>query len=85
MCGILEYRLIVDLRRGWRLTNPNLEALGILEVDYAKLVNCAEGTGDWSQRHLLLSQCTSTERFLVCHRVLEGLRERLAIDCQALG
>lgn len=44
-----------------------------------------EGTATGSQRHLLLSQCTSTERFLVCHRVLEGLRERLAIDCKALG
>jgi hypothetical protein len=82
--GVLEYRLIVDLRRGWRLTNPNLEQLRLLEVDYAELVNCAEDQSDWGQRHPLLAQASSEERFLICHRLLEELRERLAIDCDAL-
>jgi len=82
--GVLEYRLIVDLRRGWRLTNPNLEQLRLLEVDYAELVNCAEDQADWGQRHPLLAQASSEERFLICHRLLEELRQRLAIDCDAL-
>jgi len=54
-------------------------------VNYAELVNCAEDIDDWSQRHPLLAQCTSTERFLICHRVLEELQERLVIDYEALG
>ena len=83
--GVLEYRLIVDLRRGWRLTNPNLEQLRLLEVDYAELVNCAEDQEDWGRRHPLLAQASSEERFLICHRLLEELRERLAIDCDALA
>ena len=83
--GVLEYRLLVDLRKGWRLTNPNLEQLRLLEIDYAELVNCAEDQADWQQRHPLLAQASSTERFLILHRLLEELRERLAIDCDALG
>lgn len=83
--GVLEYRLLVDLRKGWRLTNPNLEQLRLLEIDYAELVNCAEDQADWQQRHPLLAQASSEERFLILHRLLEELRERLAIDCDALG
>ena len=78
-------RLLVDLRKGWRLTNPNLEQLRLLEIDYAELVNCAEDQADWQQRHPLLAQASSEERFLILHRLLEELRERLAIDCDALG
>ncbi|MFN7899492.1 MAG: DEAD/DEAH box helicase [Synechococcaceae cyanobacterium] len=83
--GVLEYRLLVDLRKGWRLTNPNLEQLRLLEIDYAQLVNCAEDQADWQQRHPLLAQASHEERFLILHRLLEELRERLAIDCDALG
>jgi superfamily II DNA/RNA helicase len=81
---VLEYRLIVDLRKGWRLTNPNLQQLRLLEVDYAELVNCAEDQADWGQRHPLLAQITSEERFLICHRLLEQFRGRLAIESAAL-
>ena len=83
--NVIEYRLIVDLRKGWRVTNPNLEALNLLEIDYAELVNCAEDKTDWNNRHPLLSKCSDLERFLICHRILEELRERLAIECEALG
>ncbi|TDQ38961.1 DEAD/DEAH box helicase [Thiopseudomonas denitrificans] len=31
---VLGYRLLRDLRRGWRFNNPNLEQLGILQVGY---------------------------------------------------
>ena len=82
--GVLEYRLIVDLRRGWRITNPNLEQLRLLEVEYENLVNCAEDQPEWGQRHPLLAQASSEERFLICHRLLEELRQRLAVDCEAL-
>ena len=81
---VLEYRLVVDLRRGWRLTNPNLEQLQLLEVDYAELVNCVEDQGQWSEQHPLLAQCSAIERYLICHRLLEELRERLAIETNVL-
>ena len=81
---VLEYRLIVDLRKGWRITNPNLETLNLLEINYSELVNCVEDTNDWDKKHPLLARSSSVERFLICHRVLEELRERLSIDCEAL-
>ncbi len=31
---VLAYRVWFDQRRGWRYTNPNLEELGLLSVDY---------------------------------------------------
>ena len=34
---VLGYRLYFDLQRGWRITNPNLEQLGLLEIQYRDL------------------------------------------------
>lgn len=34
---ILGYRLLRDLRRGWRFNNPNLNQLGLLEINYKLL------------------------------------------------
>ena len=31
---VLAYRIWFDQRRGWRYTNPNLEQLGLVQVDY---------------------------------------------------
>ena len=31
---VLSYRVWFDQRRGWRYTNPNLEQLGLVEVEY---------------------------------------------------
>lgn len=81
---VLEYRLVVDLRRGWRLTNPNLEQLQLLEVEYAELVNCVEDQAQWADQHPLLAQCSAIECSLICHRLLEELRERLAIETNVL-
>ena len=81
---VLEYRLVVDLRRGWRLTNPNLEQLQLLEIDYPDLIHCVEDQKQWADQHPLLAQCTPLERYLICHRLLEELRERLAIETNVL-
>jgi hypothetical protein len=34
---LLDYRLYEDLRRGWRVAQPNLEQCGLLTLDYAGL------------------------------------------------
>ena len=81
---VLEYRLVVDLRRGWRLTNPNLEQLQLLEIDYPDLIRCVEDQQRWADQHPLLALCTPLERYLICHRLLEELRERLAIETNVL-
>src|SRR4029079_11332821 len=34
---VLAYRIYRDLERGWRITAPNLEQCGLLEIHYASL------------------------------------------------
>ncbi|BAU65865.1 hypothetical protein STA3757_32600 [Stanieria sp. NIES-3757] len=34
---LIEYRLYEDLRRGWRIVQPNLEQCGLLEIEYEEL------------------------------------------------
>ena len=38
----------------------------------------------WADQHPLLALCTPLERYLICHRLLEELRERLAIETNVL-
>ena len=44
---VLGYRLYCDLRRGWRITNPNLERQ-LLEIVYQSLDECSEDEEEWS-------------------------------------
>ena len=42
---LTEYRLYEDLRRGWRVVQPNLEHVGLLRVGYRGLESlCADNT-----------------------------------------
>ena len=40
---VLTYRIWFDQRRGWRYTNPNLEQLGLVRVEYLGLEDLAAG------------------------------------------
>ncbi|NCC32497.1 MAG: DEAD/DEAH box helicase, partial [Chloroflexia bacterium] len=37
LTAYLDYRVFEDLRRGWRITQPNLEQCGLLRIDYLDL------------------------------------------------
>src|SRR5207245_8392644 len=39
---VLGYRLYYDLQRGWRITNPNLEQLHLLQISYDSLDLCCQ-------------------------------------------
>lgn len=84
MRAVLGYRLIHDLRRGWRFNNPNLEQLGLLEVSYVELEQAVTAP----QFMALLPDFA--ERFPVACRVelvkavLDYLRERLCIETPLL-
>jgi len=34
---VIAYRVYHDLRRGWRVTSPNLEQCGLLAIEYGAL------------------------------------------------
>ena len=46
---VLSYRMFRDLRRGWRVNQPNLEQLGLLRVSYNELDAIAADQAFWQQ------------------------------------
>ncbi|NOZ55675.1 MAG: DEAD/DEAH box helicase [Calditrichaeota bacterium] len=81
--ALIEYRIYEDLRRGWRVVQPNLEECGLLRVDYVGLdVLCARAT-PW-QAHPLLATVAPDVRQRVARAFLDHLRRGLAIDVGCL-
>ncbi len=76
---VLGYRLYGDLRRGWRLTNPNLEQLGLLRVSYDELENCCADESVWGKLDPLLVKASPEVRRRICQRFLDEMRRRLCI------
>ena len=44
---VVEYRLYADLKRGWRVTMPNMEQVGLLVVQYESLAEIAADAETW--------------------------------------
>ncbi len=53
LTAYLEYRIFEDLRRSWRVTQPNLEQCGLLRIDYLDLHDLCADDRPW-QRHRCL-------------------------------
>ncbi|MBI5536033.1 MAG: DEAD/DEAH box helicase [Deltaproteobacteria bacterium] len=81
---VIGYRFYVDLRRGWRLTSPNLEQCGLLVVDYSSLSDLVASEGDWGDTHPALAGANPETRQRVCCVLLDYLRRELAISVQFL-
>lgn len=81
---VIGYRLYRDLERGWRLTSPNLEQCGLLELEYASLEEACASEEDWQGRHPALLTATPAVRQRVARTLLDYLRRQLAIDVHYL-
>jgi hypothetical protein len=82
---LVEYRLYEDLRRGWRIVQPNLEQCGLLAIEYEELQETCEDTKLWQQyRHPILLQATPAQRELAAKTLLDQLRKELVIDAVLL-
>lgn len=80
---LLEYRVYEDLRRGWRVVQPNLEQCGLLRIEYPELDRlCADET-KWADipgfRDL-----SDTRRKDVVTAFLDRMRRKLAINTACL-
>ncbi|MBC7327869.1 DEAD/DEAH box helicase [bacterium] len=73
------YRLYEDLRRGWRFTQPNLEHLGLLKIDYAGLEELCENDDLWKEIPPL-SDKFPAEREEILRVLLDHFRHKLAIS-----
>lgn len=82
--NVLGYHLYRDLKRGWRVTAPNLEQTGLLEIDYLSIDELAEDTEHWSGMHPALSSADSQTRLTVLKVLLDWMRRELAIKVSYL-
>ncbi|MEW6155388.1 MAG: DEAD/DEAH box helicase [Actinomycetota bacterium] len=81
---VVEYRLYTDLKRGWRVTMPNLEQTGLLRVQYADLAEIAADEPTWTGRHPALVAADAALRQELARILLDELRRVLAIDVDCL-
>lgn len=75
----LGYYIYRDLRRGWRITSPNLEQCGLLRIDYLSLGEFCADQEEWKLCHPVLCNATAGTREAVCRTLLDFLRRELAI------
>jgi superfamily II DNA/RNA helicase/very-short-patch-repair endonuclease len=76
---VLGYRLYGDLQRGWRLTNPNLEQLKLLHIEYQGLLDCCRDEAEWNKGHPLLGSITPEKRYELAHELLDVMRKGLCL------
>jgi ATP-dependent helicase YprA (DUF1998 family)/very-short-patch-repair endonuclease len=76
---VIGYRLYRDLERGWRVTAPNLEQCGLLEIGYVSLEELCAAEDLWADRHPALAGATADERRLAAKALLDHMRRALAI------
>jgi len=76
---VLGYYLYRDLRRGWRVTSPNLEQCGLLDIDYLSLREFCATQDEWKDTHPVLAHASTADRELVCRVLLDFMRRELAI------
>ena len=62
MRGVLEYRALMDLRKGWRVTLPNLEQVGLIQVRYPLVPRLAELDAEWADAHPRLRDAAAGQR-----------------------
>lgn len=77
--AVLGYRLYHDLRRGWRVTMPNLEQVGLLRIDYESVDELAAADDEWRGVHATLATASAATREDVCRVLLDDLRRNLAV------
>ena len=82
---VLGYRLYHDLRRGWRITSPNLEQCGLLEIHYPWLGEVCQAEDIWQDVHPALAGAEPATRAKIAKVLLDYMRRELSIKSDYLG
>ncbi len=80
--SLTEYRLYEDLRRGWRVTQPNLEELGLLHIAYRGLEELGRDEHAWAGHPMAQRHPEDRQRLL--RVILDHFRRKLAIHTRVL-
>jgi Lhr-like helicase len=81
---VLSYRVWFDQRRGWRYTNPNLEQLGLVDVDYLGIDDLASDEELFATAPDVLRLASPAVRKAVYIEIFDHLRKWMAIRSQVL-
>ncbi len=81
---VLAYRVYQDLRRGWRVTSPNLEQVGLLRIEYKSLADLCAYEDIWKKLHPALADATPETLAKIAKTLLDYLRRELAIKVDYL-
>jgi len=80
---IIGYRLLRDLRRGWRFNNPNLDQLGLLSISYRSLNEfCADSAA--FTKSIALAKLNPASRAVLCQLVFDAMRRGLCLETRYL-
>lgn len=80
----VAYRVWADLQRGWRITMPNLEQTGQLELTYAGLDELARDQPRWATAGEPLAGAEPDTRLAVMQALLDLMRRRICIESDYL-
>jgi len=81
---LIEYRVYEDLAREWRVSVPNLEDVGLLEIAYEGLESLCEDESFFGEGLEKLRQLSSDDRCRVLRNFLERFRKKLSINAPLL-
>jgi len=82
---IIGYRLIRDLRRGWRFNNPNLDQLGLLKLTYTEIDTFAEDqTAFDSTKNKVLRELKPHHRKMLSELIFDEMRQALCLETRYL-
>jgi len=85
---VLGYRIYNDLKRGWRITAPNLEQCGLLHIKYLSLKDICQKDSLWGTpevpRHPALTTASVEVREKISKVLLDAMRRELAINVDYL-
>ena len=77
---VVALRAMLDLKRGWRVTLPNLEQTGLVRVHYPIAERFCRAEEFWATSHPHLQTAAPGLRYEIVQVLLDELRRVLAID-----
>jgi ATP-dependent helicase YprA (DUF1998 family)/very-short-patch-repair endonuclease len=77
---VVAYRIYSDLRRGWRITMPNLEQTGQLVITYADVDELATVDDRWDGTRPELASAEPAQRAEIMRVLLDELRRYVCVD-----
>ncbi len=81
---VVAYRVWADLKRGWRITMPNLEQTGQLSLTYVGIDGVAADETKWQSTVAPLATAEPVTRREIMHWLLAELRRNLCIESDFL-